>query len=64
MSAPPVGAFVFVLIWSLNLISHLYYSAVGTSGGSCAVIGSRLGVDLFIVSGEHVSYCSKRGSGY
>jgi hypothetical protein len=64
MSAPPVGAFVFVLIWSLNLISRLYYSAVGTSGGSCAVIGSRVGVDLLSVSGEHASYCPKRGAGY
>jgi hypothetical protein len=63
-SAPPVGAFVFILICSFNLISRLYYSAVGTSGGSCASAGSRRGVDLFVVSGEHASYCSERGSGY
>jgi hypothetical protein len=64
MSALPVGAFVFVLIWSLNLISRLYYNAVGTSGGSCAVIGSRVGVDLLSVSGKHASYYPKRGAGY
>jgi hypothetical protein len=63
MSTPPVGAFIFVLIWFLNLISRLYYSAVGTSGGSCAV-GSRVGVDLLIISSEHASYCPKRGAGY
>jgi hypothetical protein len=32
--------FVFVLICPFNLISHLYYSTVGTSDGSCASLGS------------------------
>jgi hypothetical protein len=49
MRAPPVGAFVFVLIWSLHLISRLYYSTVGASLGSCASGSPRQGAySLFI----------------
>jgi hypothetical protein len=47
--------FVFVLICPFNLISHLYYSSVGTSDGSCTSFGSHRGADLFVISEEYVA---------
>jgi hypothetical protein len=47
--------FALVLICPFNLISHLYYSSIGTSDGSCASSGPHCQIDSVLVPQFYVA---------